>query len=533
MKSDSDSDVEIISVTEVSPELQEKALKLQLPKNFYAYLQKPPCKGCIGCNPDDFVFSGKSTNKKVLINETAAKIETPPNIFSNTNTSNLFVTPNSTTSMFSSPNASLFGTPLSSNSSTITPQTPTPQSTFIISTTPNIFSSTTTNNTDSPLLFGTEKLIFGQTTITPVSKNDAPTLTHLLTQPSISIAPVSPQTDGNKTLLAPSKLLTTNIFSGKPSTEATTSLGPSPSIFGNSTPIFGGAVQQTTTGPVFGGAAHQTTTGSIFGSSGNIFSGAKPAVTSNIFGGAPVVTTSSSHVFGGTAAVPSFGTAAAVTSTAASPFDGFSFVQQAAKLDIAPPVTTTSSESVKTPSLFGNVTSAPTFGLIASDAKPEEPVFQCDTSLSFAALATTPGQNSFVKTQHTETTKPFAFAGAGSLVFGGAAKTESKPTPDKKDKSLTGEEDEDGEAAEGEDATEEYDPHYEPIVPLPDAIEVKTGEEEEAVKYNERAKLFRYSTDTKEWKERGVGQIKLLHHTVNGKSIITYFLSKMISQFIT
>lgn len=562
-KSDSDSDVEIISVTEVSPELQEKALKLQLPKNFYAYLQKPPCKGCIGCNPDDFVFSGKSTsvtNKKVAINETTpkvdttvkvettaniettAKIETMPNIFAKTNASTLFMTPNSTTSLFSSPNTTIFGTPMSSNSSTITPQTPTSnsytitpqtptpnssitpqtsklQSPFIISTTPNLFAPTTTSNTNSPSLFGTEKLIFGQTTITPVSKNDAPTLTHLLTQPSISIAPVIPQADGSKALLAPSKLggtLTTNIFSGKPSAETIGSSGPSPGIFGNSTQIFGGGIK----------------TAPVFGSPGNIFSGAKPAFTSNIFGGAPVATTTSSHVFGGnlTSAAPTFGATnffmgaktdapavviptAAVT-TEASPFSSFSFTQQAAKLDIAPPVTTPS-EIIKTPSLFGNATPAATIGLIASEATPKEPVFHCDTGLSFAALATTPGANNFTKLQPAETTKPFAFAGAGSLVFGGGAKTESKATADKKDKSLKGEEDEDGEAAEGGDANEEYDPHYEPIVPLPDAIEVKTGEEEEAIKYNERAKLYRYNVDSREWKERGVGQIKLLHHPVN------------------
>lgn len=46
---------------------------------------------------------------------------------------------------------------------------------------------------------------------------------------------------------------------------------------------------------------------------------------------------------------------------------------------------------------------------------------------------------------------------------------------------------------------------------------MKTGEEDEEVVFNERAKLFRYNVDTKEWKERGVGQIKLLHHPVNGK----------------
>lgn len=48
-----------------------------------------------------------------------------------------------------------------------------------------------------------------------------------------------------------------------------------------------------------------------------------------------------------------------------------------------------------------------------------------------------------------------------------------------------------------------YDPHYEPIISLPDEINVSTGEEEEEKLFGERAKLFRYDANTKEWKERG------------------------------
>lgn len=76
----------------------------------------------------------------------------------------------------------------------------------------------------------------------------------------------------------------------------------------------------------------------------------------------------------------------------------------------------------------------------------------------------------------------FSFAGAGSSVFG------SKPTTSSLNTSVTAqdkshdnsiqkdnEEDDGGEV----DNEQEHDPHFEPIIPLPDAIEVKTGEEDE------------------------------------------------------
>ena len=59
---------------------------------------------------------------------------------------------------------------------------------------------------------------------------------------------------------------------------------------------------------------------------------------------------------------------------------------------------------------------------------------------------------------------------------------------------------------------------FKPIVSLPDVIEQKTGEEDETVVYSHRAKLFRYDVDTKQWKERGVGDIKILLHNETKRS---------------
>ncbi|XP_041127453.1 ranBP2-like and GRIP domain-containing protein 4 isoform X4 [Polyodon spathula] len=75
-------------------------------------------------------------------------------------------------------------------------------------------------------------------------------------------------------------------------------------------------------------------------------------------------------------------------------------------------------------------------------------------------------------------------------------------------------------AASDHDSTHEEDedgPHFEPIVPLPEKVDVKTGEEDEEEMFCNRAKLFRFETEAKEWKERGIGNIKILRHRTSGK----------------
>ena len=58
--------------------------------------------------------------------------------------------------------------------------------------------------------------------------------------------------------------------------------------------------------------------------------------------------------------------------------------------------------------------------------------------------------------------------------------------------------------------------NFEPIVQL-DKVEQSSGEENEIIVYTQRAKLFRYDKDTSQWKERGVGNLKLLKHKISGQ----------------
>ncbi|XP_042836986.1 E3 SUMO-protein ligase RanBP2 isoform X1 [Panthera tigris] len=98
----------------------------------------------------------------------------------------------------------------------------------------------------------------------------------------------------------------------------------------------------------------------------------------------------------------------------------------------------------------------------------------------------------------------FTFHGPGKSVFG-------TPVPELANKSH----ETDGGSAHGDD--DDDGPHFEPVVPLPDKIEVKTGEEDEEEFFCNRAKLFRFDAESKEWKERGIGNVKILRHKTSGK----------------
>ena len=70
---------------------------------------------------------------------------------------------------------------------------------------------------------------------------------------------------------------------------------------------------------------------------------------------------------------------------------------------------------------------------------------------------------------------------------------------------------------ESPDHAKDDGPHFEPVIPLPEKVECRTGEEGQEVMFCERCKLFRYDSDASQWKEKGVGDLKVLLNPSSGR----------------
>lgn len=69
-----------------------------------------------------------------------------------------------------------------------------------------------------------------------------------------------------------------------------------------------------------------------------------------------------------------------------------------------------------------------------------------------------------------------------------------------------------------EEVEESADVHFEPVIHLTEKVETKTNEELEEQSFKMRAKLFKFDRESKEWKERGTGDVRLLKHKENQKT---------------
>lgn len=110
-------------------------------------------------------------------------------------------------------------------------------------------------------------------------------------------------------------------------------------------------------------------------------------------------------------------------------------------------------------------------------------------------------------------------------MFGGGAKKDTKADAAGEDNDRSGSAKAQADKAKAEGGEEdekaeeeEADVHFEPVVHLTEKVETKTNEELEEQTFKMRAKLFKFDRESREWKERGTGDVRLLKHRENGKT---------------
>uniref|UniRef100_A0A8D2DII7 RAN binding protein 2 n=1 Tax=Sciurus vulgaris TaxID=55149 RepID=A0A8D2DII7_SCIVU len=131
---------------------------------------------------------------------------------------------------------------------------------------------------------------------------------------------------------------------------------------------------------------------------------------------------------------------------------------------------------------------------------------QTSSTFTFADLAKSTSGEGFQFGKKDPNFK--GFSGAGEKLFS----SQSGKVAEKANTSADLEKDDDAYKTEDSD-----DIHFEPVVQMPEKVELVTGEEDEKVLYSQRVKLFRFDAEISQWKERGLGNLKILKNEVNGK----------------
>ena len=153
-----------------------------------------------------------------------------------------------------------------------------------------------------------------------------------------------------------------------------------------------------------------------------------------------------------------------------------------------PVATPAASAASTTPALggfkFGGTTAAAT-STPTTAPEPAKPT--ASTGFSFGQTQSTPTGFTFGQTQPTPATGGFSFSGIQSIASGATGSVAATPPAFSLNTSAGASTDPAGENAEDAD----HDPHFEPIIPLPELINVTTGEEEEEVIFKHRAKVYR------------------------------------------
>ncbi|KAI1197375.1 hypothetical protein F5X97DRAFT_302513 [Nemania serpens] len=118
--------------------------------------------------------------------------------------------------------------------------------------------------------------------------------------------------------------------------------------------------------------------------------------------------------------------------------------------------------------------------------------------------------------------KPLASSSVFSMFGGGAKKEKKEEDEDRGDVSGSAKAQREAAAAakgdEEDQAPESEDINFEPVHKLTEKVETVTHEESEEQVFSMRCKMFRFVQESREWKERGTGPLRLLKHKENGKT---------------
>lgn len=465
-----------VNESDVSVEDKQLAEQLGFSLSFFAYRNAMPCAGCRGCSSEEFVFPSDVAVEFSDIDTEPLPL-TMPRIHRNTTQNEQLSAKASTLK----PSAMLFGSPLSKTTS-LSPK-PNGDSFFSGLTT---FGSAPTNATTSSdnitnSIFGgigefglsksvTKTNMFKSSTLEP-----NPVLEYdINTESAPKPLPVKSFLFGNMlgTDTPPLKPVSTTI-SGENSASFTSSSSP----FTFSLP--------TNTNVPTSNEANITSTQTTSESAAKQFS-FKLAL--NTAAEQPFATTENSSsitpksIFGGAAIFKP----AEKKSTASSIFGNASV--------------NNSNTNASPSNIFGGFESSKSIEKTTTfDANSDAVPFK-DTGLSFSSLATSANASAVdVPTVFTDAT-----ATGSSKFFGLSNKDKFTSFQPNAAENVSAS----GSACLGDNATSggedaNYDPHYDPIIALPDEIVVRTGEEDEQKVFGERAHLYRYDTTNREWKERG------------------------------
>ncbi|XP_013108184.2 E3 SUMO-protein ligase RanBP2 isoform X1 [Stomoxys calcitrans] len=463
------------SVLNISDEDKRTADKLKLPYEFFT--AKPTCAGCRGCDPDQFVFASDNKGEN-FVHQDDIKNPLEPMEFPALNllnkSANRTILKQSTLSPLSAKtekestkiNESIFSGFGGANSTTFGEKPANATFSFVAalnSTSKPAEEAQKTTAGSGGFLFGSGSTLGNNSAATgasifsgaaPENKSAFGIKTNLFGNVS------STTNDSAADAHNPEKTATKSIFGGTATGTSSGSIFGGKAVFGSQSPAFGTPSLNDTTKSIFGSS--NNTTQSI-GSGNSIFGSSMTSNATNSFGGL-ASNTNQGSIFGSNTAP--FGTASKDLKTgSATPFVDLSKTSTAA-IDFASIAAKADSESV-----LGKSTSKPGPG-------------------GFIGLTNQDAFSSFSKPLKESDT---------------SAKNTSTSKANESQKSVDG-----GEG--GEENDENYDPHYDPIIELPNEIVVSTGEEEETKLFGERAKLYRFDATNKEWKERGVGELKLLAH---------------------